>query len=76
VAVPRVPTRNLAMTCVGHFARVPTFDNLDDDSLLGVQKIPSPKRIAEKRTCPSPSMSGEFLLFQFHLFPHALITIL
>jgi hypothetical protein len=72
----KLPTRNIAMTHVGRVARVPAFDNLGDDSSPDVHKTPSPKRNMEKRMCPLPSTSGEFLLFKFHLFPHALITFL
>jgi hypothetical protein len=76
VPSPRLPTRNLVLTHIGWVARVPAFDNLGDDSSQDVHKTPSPKRTAEKRTCPLPSTFGEFLLFKLRLFSHALITIL
>jgi hypothetical protein len=51
-----------------HTARVPAFDNLDDDSTLDVHKTPSPERMTEKRVSPPPSASREFLRFSFTIF--------
>jgi hypothetical protein len=51
-----------------HTARVPTFDNLSDDSLPDVRETPLSEKMIEKRTSPPPSISGEFLCFSFALF--------
>jgi hypothetical protein len=48
-------------------ARVPTFNNLSDDSLLDVCKTPSPEKMVEKHASPPPSVSGEILHFSFAL---------
>jgi hypothetical protein len=42
----------LTMTHVERTSRVPTFDNLSDDSSPDVRKTPSPRRVHEK--CASP----------------------
>jgi hypothetical protein len=39
-------------------ARVPTFDNLGDDSLPDVHKTPSPEKVGEKCASLLPSTSG------------------
>jgi hypothetical protein len=46
-------------------ARVPAFDNLDDDSSLDVRKTPSLVRTIERCASLPPSVSGEFLCFGF-----------
>jgi hypothetical protein len=43
-------------------ARVPTFNNLSDDSLLDVCKTPSPKKMVEKHASALPSVSGEICI--------------
>jgi hypothetical protein len=42
-------------------ARMMAFDNLGDDSLPDVHKIPSPKGAGEKRPAPLSSISAWFL---------------
>jgi hypothetical protein len=49
-------------------ARVPTIDNLDDDSSPEVCKTPSPKQTIEEHTSPPPLVSSKFLCFSFTLF--------
>jgi hypothetical protein len=62
VAAPsrRPLTGGATMTRIERAARVPAFENLGDDSSPNVCKTPSPKRIAERRASPLPSMSDEF----------------
>jgi hypothetical protein len=48
-----------------HTARVPAFDNLDDDSLPDVREAPSPGATMGKPASPPPSASSEFLHFDF-----------
>jgi hypothetical protein len=71
VAAPsrRPLTGGATVTRIERAARVPAFENLGDDSSPNVRKTPSPKRIAERRASPLPSMSDEFFLY-------ALITVL
>jgi hypothetical protein len=72
----RLLARGLTVVRVGRPARVLALDNLGDDSSPDVHKAPSPERTAEKFVSPPPSMAGEFLLFSFTLFLHALIAVL
>jgi hypothetical protein len=48
-------------------ARVPTFDNLDDDSSPEVCKTPSPKQTIQEHTSLPPLVSSKFLRFSFTL---------
>jgi hypothetical protein len=64
----------LDLTHVECPTRVPTFDNLGDNSLLDVRETTSPKRVGGKRASPPPSAPGEFLCFSFALSPRALMT--
>jgi hypothetical protein len=51
-----------------HAARVPTFDNLRDDSFADVRGTPSPKRMTEKCASPPLPLFGEFWHLSFTLF--------
>jgi hypothetical protein len=55
-------------TTVTHTAQVPAFNNLGDDLSPDVCKTPSLEWTTEKRVSPSPSVSGELLLFSFMIF--------
>jgi hypothetical protein len=54
-------------------AHMMAFDNLGDDSLPDVHKIPSPKGAGEKRPAPPPSISAWFLCCIFALFQQTLM---
>jgi hypothetical protein len=69
-------TRGLAMTHVERTARMPTFNNLDDDLSPDVHETPSPKKIGETRAFPPPLVSGDFLRFGFALLPQVLMATL
>jgi hypothetical protein len=58
----------VACITMTHAARVPTFNNLGDDSSPDVHKTPSPERMMEKPASPPAVVSGEFLLISFILF--------
>jgi hypothetical protein len=61
-ALSHTHTTGTATTCT---AWVRAFDNLDDDSSPDVHEAPSSGMTMEKPTSPPPSVSSEFLLFNF-----------
>jgi hypothetical protein len=53
---------------VTHTARVPAFNDLDDDSSPDVHEAPSPGKTMDKLVSPLPSVSAEYLHLSFTIF--------